>query len=434
MQAVIMAGGKGTRLSSITKDVIPKPMVPFCGKPLIERSIELLVNNGIKDIIICVGYLSEKIVEYLGDGSRYGAHIHFIQENEPLGTAGALYYVKEYIWEDFILVYADLLFDINVERMYQFHKKNQAAATLFVHPNSHPFDSDLIVSDSYGKVERIDFKGNVRDYDYDNCVNAGITIFSKEIFKYVEQPEKLSLEKDVVQRMIEAGEQVLAYYSPEYVKDVGTPERIAVAEAEYLSGKIERLNLKFKQKAVFLDRDGTLNLFKGLITNPNQIELVPDIKGALRKINESEFMALVVTNQPVIARGDCTEEEVANINRRLVTLLGQEGVYVDDLAYCPHHPDKGYEGERPELKIQCNCRKPNTGMIDAFVEKYNIDLEQSWMIGDTYRDIQTGKNAGMKTVLVKSDANQERERFDALEDYYVTSLLDAVNVVMAGNR
>ena len=434
MQAVIMAGGKGTRLSSITKDIIPKPMVSFCGKPLIERITELLVSNGITDIIICVGYLSEKIVEYLGDGSRYGACIRFIKENEPLGTAGALYYVKEYIQEDFILVYADLLFDINIKKMHCFHKEHQAAATLFVHTNSHPFDSDLVVADSCGRIGKIDFKGNERDYDYDNCVNAGITIFSKKIFQYVKKPEKLSLEKNIIRNMIEDRETVMAYYSPEYVKDVGTPERIAVAEAEYLSGKIERLNLKYKQKAIFLDRDGTINLFKGLITNPDQIELVSDAEEALRKINESDYMALVVTNQPVVARGDCTEEEVVNINRRLVTLLGQKGVYVDDLSYCPHHPDKGYEGERPEFKIHCNCRKPNTGMIDAFAEKYNIDLEKSWMIGDTYRDIQTGKNAGMKSVLVKSDANPEKERFDAVEDYYVTSLLEAVNVVMDENR
>lgn len=431
MQAVIMAGGKGTRLSSITKDIIPKPMVPFCGKPLIERLVEQMAQNDITDMVICLGHLGKQISQYLGDGKRYGVSIHYVQEDVPLGTAGALYYAKEYIYEDFVLVYADLMLDINLERMYLYHKTNNAMATLFVHPNSHPFDSDLVIHDAEGRVKELDFKDHVRNYDYDNCVNAGVFIFSPEVLSYFGYPEKVALEKGLILNLLQRNKRVFAYFSPEYVKDVGTPERLAVSEVEYHLGKIERRNLRHKQKAVFIDRDGTLNAFKGLITSPEQIEIITGVDEALCRLNKSEYLVLVVTNQPVVARGDCTELQIDEIHKRLYTLLGNRGTFVDDLKYCPHHTDKGFPGERPELKFDCDCRKPKTGMIDSFVEKYNIDIKESWFIGDTYRDVQTGVNAGLHTVLIPSDSNSECERYKIEPEYCVKTLGDAVDIILS---
>lgn len=429
MQAVIMAGGKGTRLSSVTGNIIPKSMVPFCGKPLIEHITETLIANDIKDIVICVGYLGEQIAEYLGDGSRYGATFHFISEDVPLGTAGALYYVKEYIDEDFLFINGDLVIDVSIARMHAFHMQNKALATLFVHPNSHPYDSDIVMKDSACRVTKIDFKDSVRDYDYDNCVNAGMVIFSPQVLNRFQEPKKKALEKDVIAALVEQGERVFAYASPEYIKDVGTPDRLETAQTEYESGMITRRNLNYPQKAIFLDRDGVLNVFKGLITDPAQMELAEGVPEALVSLNQSDYLALVVTNQPVIARGDCSVQELNSIHKRLYTLLGNAGCYVDDLIYCPHHPDSGYEGEVRDLKIDCTCRKPKTGMIDALVKKYNIDLKQSFFVGDTYRDVQTGYNAGVKTILIPSDANNEKEHFSAQADYTASNLKEAVEMI-----
>ncbi|MBQ6381823.1 MAG: HAD-IIIA family hydrolase [Clostridia bacterium] len=429
MQAVIMAGGKGTRLSSVTGDKIPKPMVPFCGRPLIEHMIENLVANGVTDIVVCVGYLGEHIVNRLGDGSRYGAKISFVREEGPLGTAGALFYAKALLNDDFLLMNADLVADVDVQRMYAYHRQKGAIATLFVHPNSHPCDSDIVVKDAHGRVLQFDFKENPRTGDYENCVNAGIVLFSVEILERFRAPEKLALEKDVIAALLAEGKPVYAYGSPEYVKDVGTPDRLEIAQREFESGRVAAGNLSRRQKAIFLDRDGTLNVFKGLITKPEQIELIAGVPEALAAINQSDYLALVVTNQPVIARGDCTPETLERIHKRLYTLLGNQGCYVDDLVYCPHHPDSGYEGERKELKIDCDCRKPKTGMIDALVKKYHIDLSQSFFIGDTYRDVQTGCNAGVKTILIPSDAATEKEQFTAQADYRVKSLPEALEKI-----
>lgn len=430
MQAVIMAGGKGTRLSSVTKGLIPKPMVPFCGKPLIEHILLNLKENGIDDFVICIGHLGNQISDYLGGGEKYGVNIQYVTEDTPLGTAGALYYAKQFLHDDFVIVYADLMLDIDLKRMYRFHSENKADATLFVHPNSHPFDSDLVVSDTAGRVSEFDFKDHERNYDYDNSVNAGLVVFSPSVLDYFKEPKKIALEKGIISRLLIDKRRVFAYHSPEYIKDVGTPDRLAIAEREYLSGKIHRRNLNQKQKAIFIDRDGTLNIFKGLIKTPDAIELISGVAEAVRTINESEYLLLVVTNQPVVARGDCSEDEVDAINKRLFTLLGKQGAFVDDLLYCPHHTDKGFPGERPELKFDCDCRKPRIGMISKFAEKYNVDLSLSWMIGDTFRDIKTGSNAGIKTILIPSKANPEQERFDAVPDFIVSNLSEAADIIM----
>ena len=432
MQAVIMAGGKGTRLSAVTMGQIPKPLVPFCGKPLIDWLIEWLVCNDVCDIVICIGYLGEQIKAHLSK-IDLGAAIHYIEENEPLGTAGALAYADRYIHEDFVLLFADLVLDIDLNRMVQYHKEKRALATLFVHPNSHPYDSDLVCCDEENRITGFRWKGTLCGSDYENSVNAGIIVFSPAIFRYIKSscPSPMALEKDLLNRLIQEHESLFAYHSPEYVKDVGTVDRLAAAENEYRNGRVQERNLKYRQKAVFLDRDGTLNIYRGQITNPDQLHLIDGAAEAVRMINFSGYLAIVITNQPVVARGECTLEELEEIHKRLYTLLGNEGAYVDDLAFCPHHPDKGFPGENIQYKKECPCRKPKPGMILKMAEKYNIDLVQSWMIGDTIRDMQTGRNAGTQTALVYSEATEKEA--EESTDYIFESLLCAVKSILQNN-
>ena len=428
MQAVIMAGGKGTRLATVTQNMIPKPMVPFCGKPLIEMAIEQLAANGIRDVALCVGYLGDQIVSYFSERIIPGVSLHFVAEPEPLGTAGALYYAKEFLSEDFLFVYGDLVFDVDLERMFRFHRSKGGLATLFVHPNSHPYDSDLVRCDGEGRVLGFDFKDRDQNCDYANLVCAGMAIFSQEVFPFLPEPKKTSLEKDLLANALRAGKEVWSYRSPEYVKDVGTPGRLEEAEREWASGKIAAKNLKNRQKAFFLDRDGTVNEYDGFVTTPDQIRLIPGTAEAIRQINRSGYLAIVTTNQPVIARGECSLEELGSIHRRLDTLLGNEGAYLDDLIFCPHHPDKGYPGEIPQYKIECDCRKPKPGMLMSAAEKYNIDLNASWMIGDAEMDVAAGINAGTQTALVHSRAT--KEDLDVRPTLNCERLIDAVRIVL----
>lgn len=431
MQAVIMAGGKGTRLRAITNDKIPKPMVSVAGKPILQWQIERLREQDVTDMILITGHLGEEIQEFFADGKKFGVNIRYIRETAPLGTAGALSMLSPMLEEDaFFLVFGDVLFDIDLGRMMAFHREKHAKATLLVHPNSHPFDSDLVVYDSTERVIGLDFKNSVRAGWYHNCVNAGFYILEKSVCEMVPEETKVDLEKHLLAGMVGRGEAVYAYRSSEYIKDVGTVERITAAEVELQSGYIAGRCLKRKQRAIFLDRDGTVNRKRGLVYQEEQFELEDGVIEAIRNINESGYLAILVTNQPVVARGLCSVEDVENIHRKLETLLGREGVYLDDIRYCPHHPDKGYPEENPVYKISCHCRKPKIGMIEDCVKRYNIDLESSWMVGDTTMDIQTGKNAGTRTVLVLTgDAGQD-EKYNVTPDLVCDDLGQAVQKIL----
>ena len=397
MKVVIMAGGKGTRIAQVNATV-PKPMIPIEGKPILEYQIETLKKQGYTDIILIVGHMGNVIQKYFGDGSAFGVQISYIVEEQPLGTAGALYFLKDEIQNDFLLLNGDIIFDVDIQKFLEYHCNQRTAATILTHPNSHPYDSGIIIADDKNRVTNWLHKEDERLW-YKNRVNAGLHMFSPRIFESFHEAKKCDLDRDVLKPLIKEGE-LSVYDSPEYIKDMGTPDRYYAVIEDIKSGKVSAKNLKNKQKAIFLDRDGTINKYVGFLTDINEFELLDGVTEAIKMINESGYLAIVVTNQPVIARGEVSVEELQEIHNKMETLLGQAGAYIDDIFYCPHHPHKGYEGERPEYKIECECRKPKPGMLLAAEEKYNIDLRESWMIGDGENDIEAGKNAGCNVCVV----------------------------------
>ena len=397
MKAVIMAGGRGTRISSVNSE-IPKPMIPILDKPILQYQIEALSSQGVQEIILVIGYLGNVIKEYFSDGGKFGVRIDYIEEKEPLGTAGALFLLKDKIQEDFLLLCGDLIFNIDIKRFYSAHKSFGGIATLFTHPNSHPYDSGIIVADECGKVHDWLHKEDKRMW-YKNRVNAGIHLFSPKIFEKFTELRKLDLDRDILKPLIGEGN-LYVYDSPEYVKDMGTPDRYYSVIEDIRSGKVKNKNLSNKQKAIFLDRDGTINRFVGFLTDIKDFELNDSVAYAIRLINEKGYLSIVVTNQPVIARGEVSLAELNEIHNKMETLLGREGAYLDGIYFCPHHPHKGYAGERVEYKIECECRKPKPGMLFKAAKDFNINLEESWVIGDTDSDIICGKNAGCKTAFI----------------------------------
>lgn len=428
MKVVIMAGGRGTRITSVASD-IPKPMIKIGDKPVLEHELECLRSQGFTDIIITVSHLGHIIMDYFGDGSKvspatgkpFGVHIEYYFEKEPLGNAGALFKIKEKLTEDFLLLNADALFDVDFNRFVDYHRQHGALVTLFAHANDHPYDSGLLVVDKDNYVQQWLTKEDTRPQYYRNIVNGGLHVISPKVLDVEINTPKVDLDRQIL-KPLAGTEKMLCYNSPEYAKDMGTPERYYAACADYKSGKIQGKNLRNKQKAIFLDRDGTINKYVGYLRTPEQFELLDGVGEVIRKINLSGYLAIVVTNQPVIARGDVTVDGLQQIHNKMETMLGKEGAYLDGVYYCPHHPDKGFAGEVEELKIVCECRKPKAGLLLQAAKDFNIDLSQSWMIGDSENDVLAGRNAGCKTALIgETDYGQNLQ---------ATSLLDFVKEIL----
>lgn len=410
-----MAGGRGTRISELFPE-IPKPLIPIEGVPVLEREIISLRDQGFKDIIITVSHMGDKIMNHFGEGSKFGVSIQYYNEVTPLGNAGALFKLRDQLTEDFLLLNADAIFDVDFNRMVEFHRSHGGLVTLFTHPNSHPYDSGLLIADENMSVKQWLAKEDERPTYYKNRVNAGLHVISPVVLDMVRiDAEKVGMVDEVTGKVmkVDLDRQLLkplagtgkmfCYDSPEYVKDMGTPERYYSVVSDFKAGIVQSKNLKNKQKAVFLDRDGTINKYVGFLRDIDQFELIEGVAEAIKQINTSGYLCIVVTNQPVIARGEVTVPQLEEIHNKMETLFGLEGAYIDGLYYCPHHPHKGFEGEVLELKFDCECRKPKPGMLLKAAEDFNIDLSESWMVGDGENDIKAGENAGCKTCLIGKD-------------------------------
>ncbi len=395
--AYILCGGRGTRMGTISES-IPKPMLPLLGKPVLEHILLQCKSNAITNICLITGHLGHVIKNYFKDGSRWHLSIEYFEEEEPLGTTGAFKFLENELPETFWIFYGDVIFDADLIQMVRYHRDKKAEMTIAVHPNDHPYDSDLIVTDSTGRVLRVHSKPHTRHLKARNLVNAALYLTEKNVIRHLPYG-KSDWGRDQLP-LLTKKIPVYAWRTTEYIKDIGTPDRIKKVESDLISGKPSRRNLRNLQKAIFLDRDGVLNKDIDLIHRPEQLKVYPYTARAVRKINQSDYLSIVVTNQSVVARGLVDLEGLDQIHAELDYALALEHAYLDDLYYCPHHPDKGYPGEIAKLKVECNCRKPAPGMLLQAAEKYNINLADSWIIGDRQADIEAGKLAGCQTVGV----------------------------------
>jgi len=429
VQLVIIAGGKGARLKERTAD-LPKPMVDVGGKPLLEHQIILARKHGLYRILLLTGFGAEHIETYFGDGSKWGVRISYHREKQPLGTAGAVLNAIHELDAIFMVMYGDTMLNVDLARMIAAHPED-AAASLFLHPNDHPQDSDLVEIDETGRVTAFHLCPHPPGVTPGNLVNAALYAVRKKALQAAPKAGPSDFARDLFPALIAKGGKLHGYLSREYIKDAGTPKRLDRVRLDYASGRIQRGSLEYQIPAIFLDRDGTLNREKAWINSPDHIELLPGAADAVRTINESGCLAVIVTNQPVIARGECTEAELKAIHNRLEWLLGLNHAYVDALYYCPHHPDAGFPGERPELKFACMCRKPEAGLLERAARDLNIDVGHSWIVGDRPSDIQAAVKFGIRSALVRSGPLGDSSGSAGAPDGVFDTVLDAVHFILA---
>lgn len=428
-QVVILAGGKGTRLKRVSGD-IPKPMVPILGKPILQHMIEQCAKYGFLDIRLLVSYGADVIERYFRDGSHYGVSIQYYKEDSPKGTAGALLDILPNLDDFFVVLYGDTFFDVNLRNISSFHQANNADVTLFVHPNDHPYDSDLV------ELNDDQIITTIHSYPHDkkwrrNLVNAAIYVITQSALIGIEfSSKKTDIAKELFPLMIKKGRKLYGYISTEYIKDMGTPERLDSVEHDISSGKVTKLKYATMKRALFLDRDGVVNHEMNHLSSPEQFKLIDGASKAIRKLNDVGILVVIVTNQPIIARGMLSVSGLRIIHNKMDTLLGRENAYIDQIYYCPHHPDHGFKSEVRSLKIECKCRKPQTGLLEQAAKEMNISLQDSWMVGDRTADILAGNRAGARTILVKTGYAGKDGKYLVKPSFIVEGLSEAVDLVL----
>lgn len=433
MKAVILAGGKGTRLANISQGK-PKSLMQIGDRAVIDHQLEMLSREGIINVLLLIGYKGEMVKEFCADGSRWGLQVSYFMEESPLGTSGAVKSAAEDLrGEDFLVLYGDVMIDMDIQAFYAYHQQTGADACLVIHPNDHPFDSDLVEMNYQGRILRWLPKKKRCPGDYANLVNAAVYVISPHVLDLI--PEgKSDFGSDIFPFLLEKGLHLSGYKTSEYIKDMGTLERWKKVNLDFENGITQIRSLKKSQKAIFLDRDGTINKEVGLLHQVDQMELIHKAEEAIMEINRSGYLAICLTNQSVIARNLCDFDELQMIHNRMDRLLGDSGCYLDDLFFCPHHPDSGFPEERKEYKVICQCRKPASGMVEKAVAKYNLDLSKCWMIGDQQVDIQLAKNSGIKSILVQTGFISLDKQRDMQADFVAANLFEAVNLIISNEK
>ncbi|MFC2171636.1 HAD-IIIA family hydrolase [Acidobacteriota bacterium] len=425
MKAVIIAGGSGSRLKTLTGGMWPKSMLKIGSKPLLEHQLELFAREGIKEIVICAGHGWERIKDYFGSGDGLGISLTYSVESRPLGTAGAFGRACAKDETPVFVLYGDILVNMDLRAFTDFHESKGGLATLAVHPNDHMVDSDLLELDENARISRIHMKPHDPYRFYPNLDNCGFYILDPHVSDFIPDGSEVDFAHDVFPRILESGKAMFGYRTAEYLKDMGTPERFEEVNDDWQTGKVQRSHRSKARPAVFLDRDGVLVQETDHLHAVDRLELLPSAAEAVNLINRSDFLAVLITNQSVIARGMCTESDLRCIHNKLETLLGRERAWLDGIYYCPHHPEFEYKGLR-----HCPCRKPGTGMVEDARKDFNIDLGRSSFIGDTTRDAETARRSGILPLLVKTGYAGQDDQFDAKKVAAHPDVLSAVRAAL----
>ncbi len=361
-QAVLLAGGLGTRLGALTAET-PKPLLEVAGRPFLFHLIENLRRFGIDRFLLSVGYRAEQFEHVLGDGSAFGVTIEYVREDEPLGTGGALRLARDQLDETFVLANGDTLFDVNVLALACAMRDRGCEAAVGLRRVAEASRYGR-VAESDGRVLRFEGVGHAGE----GWINGGVYALRRESVDRL--PEgRSALEADLLPELAGLGK-LAAVRSEAFFIDIGIPDDLARSHAAVASWR--------HRPAVFFDRDGTLNEDPGYVHRPEDLVWKPEAKEAIRWLNDRGFLAIVATNQAGIAKGKFTETDFERFMNRMREDLAHVGAHLDAVYHCPYHP----EGE-PPYRLDSPDRKPAPGMFLRALKEWNIDPDRSFALGDS---------------------------------------------------
>ena len=377
-QAVILAGGLGKRLGDKSLNC-PKPMQLVNNEPFLNNVIWNLERHGIKNIILSIGYLANHFRNYYGDGSKFGVKISYVEEEFPAGTGGALRQCKNLLYEHFLLINGDTIFDVNYHDLAKTFKKNKLG---------HLALNFVKDSKRYGEVKT---KNNIiisfteKKGINSGYINAGVSIFNKKIIDFIPTGNS-SLEKKIFQKLLNKKLLTAKKYNSFFL-DIGIP--LSLKDAQVMIPRWKR------KSALLLDRDGVINIDYGYVHSMDNFKYMQGAKEIIKMANDLGILVIVVTNQSGIARGYYTEEEFNLFSEEINEDLKNFGAHIDATYFCPHHPKEGIG----DLRTNCNCRKPKTGLIMKAIKEWNLDKKKCFLIGDKDSDIIAANRCGISSYL-----------------------------------
>lgn len=426
MKAAIIAGEQLNRLQETFS--VPGVLVPLAGKPVLEYQLELLSRFRISEVVLLLGQDAAAVMDFCGDGSRWGLHLEYSVAPRPMGTAAALRFAASHFSDDLLLIHGDMALNMDLRRFIRYHRNNKSEATIAVRPQPHPAGHTLLRCNPEGRVDAFyPPPHNVTDNWPRNLASAAVYILSSALLRHIPDTESCDMENDLLPALV-TGHRLFGYNTTEYMRRVKSAADADAVSRDIDSGRFSLASYEHAQKAVFFDRDGVLNPDPGFLKSPQQMELYPFTAKALRMVNESVYTSIVVTNQSGIARNMYTEADLRLIHNKMEWLLAEEAAYADAIYYCPHHPDKSLPGEASAYHMVCDCRKPKPGMLLKAARMYCLDLRESWLIGDTQRDLEAAKAAGATPVGVRT--GRSLSDTDEKPDFFFDNVLDAVDFIV----
>lgn len=375
VQAVILAGGLGTRLAPITHTT-PKPMVPFHGRPFLAYLIDLLKQQGFTKVMLLLGYLAPKVQAYFGDGSRFGITIEYSVTPVEDDTGRRIWHVRERLDPLFLLMYGDNYWPMPFDRMWAWFSSHTAPAMVTIYRNDEGYSKDNVIIDTEGMITTYDKSRQATGL---KGVELGFMLLRREILARLPD-QNCSFEK-VMFPHLSAQRQLLAFVTDHRYYSVSTPERLPLT-ADFLA----------RQPTVILDRDGVLNEKMArahYVCSWQAWRWLPGSLEALRRFKQAGYRVIVVTNQAGIARGAMTSDDLETIHRHMHRDIEAAGGKVDAVYHCPHGWDEG-----------CHCRKPKPGMLFQAQRDFHLDLSRLWFVGDDTRDGMAAEAAGCRFAMV----------------------------------
>ena len=409
-QAIILAGGKGTRLQSIVND-LPKPMAAVNGIPFLSYVMDNLIEQGIKHIILSVGYKHEKITNYYSNSYK-DTKISYAIEHEALGTGGAIKLASENINDNlFWVINGDTYVDIDLQNFYNINKNNNISIGLVKMQN---FERYGRVFTDFSRITGFKEK----EYCESGLINSGVYLINKKYLKRsFPESQVFSFEKDVLE-LVYNNIDIGFFESNGLFIDIGVPEDYFRAQKIFTNSINAKSIFDLDNSwTIFLDRDGVINerIPGNYVKSPLEFKFLPQVKEAIKKLSEIFNRIIIVTNQQGIGKGIVSKEEVDKVNEEMVSEIAKSGGKITKVYTCSMLKNE-----------QDNCRKPNPHMaIWAKNDFPDIDFQKSIIIGDSISDMEFGKHLGMKTILVETKEEEKMNypiitvdgRIDGLKDF-----------------